>query len=155
MRKIPNELFFSRVEAEITEGHPVRFRLKGWSMFPLLHDGRDEVVLYPCTGEELRPMDVVLFRHNGRHLLHRIIRREGMRLYIRGDGSFTAREECTVTDVIGKVRFVIRPSGRVVSVNDRRWRLPSLLWSKTGIFRKPLLRILRYLARKHCFLAPL
>lgn len=60
MRKIPNELFFSRVEAEIAGGHPVKFRLKGWSMFPLLCDGRDEVVLYPCTEDELRPMDVVL-----------------------------------------------------------------------------------------------
>ena len=38
MRKIPNELFFSRVEAEIAGGRPVRFRLKGWSMFPLLRD---------------------------------------------------------------------------------------------------------------------
>ena len=96
MRKIPNELFFSRVEAEIAGGHPVKFRLKGWSMFPLLCDGRDEVVLYPCTEDELRPMDVVLFRYNGRHVLHRIIRREGARLYIRGDGSFVAREQCTV-----------------------------------------------------------
>lgn len=88
MRKIPNELFFSRVEAEIAGGHPVKFRLKGWSMFPLLCDGRDEVVLYPCTEDELRPMDVVLFRYNGRHVLHRIIRREGARLYIRGGRLF-------------------------------------------------------------------
>lgn len=146
MRKIPNELFFSQVEAEIAEGRPVRFRLKGWSMFPLLRDGQDEVVLYPWTEDELQPMDVVLFRHNGRHVLHRIIRKEGTLLYIRGDGSFSAWELCAITDVVGKVRFVIRPSGRVLSVNDWRWRLPSLLWSKTGIFRNPLLKILRRLA---------
>ena len=146
MRKISNEPFFSRVEAEIAEGRSVRFRLKGWSMFPLLRDGRDEVVLCPCTSEELRPMDVVLFRYNGGHVLHRIIRREGTLLRIRGDGSFVAREQCMVTDVVGKVHFVIRPSGRVLSVNGWRWRLSGLLWSKTGIFRNPLLRILRHLA---------
>ena len=146
MRKIPNELFFSRVEAEIAGGRPVRFRLKGWSMFPLLRDGRDEVVLYPCTEDELQTMDVVLFRYNGRHVLHRIIRREGTRLYIRGDGSFVAREQCTVADVVGKVRFVIRPSGKVLSVSSWRWRLPGMLWSRMGIFRNPLLRILRCLA---------
>lgn len=140
-------MFFSGVESEIAGGRPVRFRLKGWSMFPLLRDGRDEVVLYPCTEDELQPMDVVLFRHNGRHVLHRIIRREDSLLYIRGDGSFVARELCTVTDVVGKVRFVIRPSGRVLSVNGWRWRLPGLLWNRTGIFRNPLLRILRRLAR--------
>lgn len=146
MKKIPNGLFFSRVETEIAGGRPVRFRLKGWSMFPLLRDGQDEVVLYPCTEDELMPMDVVLFRYNGRHVLHRIIRRNGALLYIRGDGSFVAQEQCTVTDVVGKLRFVIRPSGRVVSVNGWSWRLPSMLWSRTGIFRKPLLRILRRLA---------
>ncbi len=143
MRTIPNELFFSRIEAEIAEGRPVRFRLKGWSMFPLLRDGRDEVVLYPCTEEEPQPMDVVLFRYNGGHVLHRVVRREGTRLYLRGDGSFVARERCEVADVVGKVRFVVRPSGRVVSVDGWRWRLPSRLWSKTGILRVFLLRVLR------------
>lgn len=147
MRKIPNERFFSWIEEEIAEGHSVRFRLKGCSMFPLLRDGRDEVVLYPCTDEELRVMDVVLFKYNGTHTLHRIIRRDGSRLYMRGDGSFIAREQCEVADVIGKVRFVIRPSGRVLSVNDWRWRLPSMLWQKTGIFRNPLLRILHRLVK--------
>lgn len=146
MRTIPNELFFSHVEAEIAEGRPVRFRLKGWSMFPLLRNGRDEVVLYPCTEEELQPMDVVLFRYNGGHVLHRVIRREGARLHLRGDGSFVAREQCTVADVVGKVRFVIRPSGKTLSVNGWQWRLPSLLWSKARPFRIPLLKVLRRLA---------
>lgn len=145
MRKIPNGLFFSYVESEIAAGRPVRFHLKGWSMFPLLRDSRDEVVLYPCSARELVPMDVVLFRHDGRHLLHRIIRRNGDCLYVRGDGAFSAREQCVVDDVVGKVRFVIRPSGRLVSVDNWRWRLPGRLWRMTGIFRTPLLRILRHL----------
>jgi hypothetical protein len=79
-------------------------------------------------------------------VLHRIIRREGARLYIRGDGSFVAREQCTVADVVGKIRFVIRPSGRVLSVSSWRWRLSGMLWNRMGIFRNPLLRILRCLA---------
>ena len=147
MKTIPNESFFLRIEEEIAEGHSVRFRLKGCSMFPLLREGHDEVVLYPCTETELRALDVVLFRYNGRHMLHRIIRREGERLYLRGDGSFVAREQCDVGDVVGKMRRVVRSSGREVSVTDWRWRVPSLLWSRAGIFRNPLLRILRRIAR--------
>lgn len=50
MRKIPNELFFSRVEAEIAGGRPVRFRLKGWSMFPLLRDGAGRGGAVPLYG---------------------------------------------------------------------------------------------------------
>lgn len=59
MKCIPNDVFFAWVESEIAEGHSVRFRLKGQSMFPLLRNERDEVVLYPCHENELRPMDVV------------------------------------------------------------------------------------------------
>ena len=33
MKCIPNDVFFAWVESEIAEGHSVRFRLKGQSMF--------------------------------------------------------------------------------------------------------------------------
>ena len=142
MKQLSNDLFFAWVEAEIAEGNPVRFRLKGQSMFPLLRNGRDIVVLYPCRQEELRPMDVVLFRYRGTHVLHRILRREGERLLIQGDGSYVAREECTVADVVGIVRTIIRPSGKQVSVDSWRWRLPSRLWRSLGVLRTPMLRVL-------------
>lgn len=142
MRNIPNDQFFSWVEEELSEGHPVRFRLKGRSMFPCLRDGRDEVVLYPCTEDELRPMDVVLFRHGGKHILHRIIKRKGDSLCLRGDGSFSAREQCMVADVVGKVRFIVRQSGRILYVDKWYFRLLGRLWNKSGIFRVLLLKFL-------------
>ena len=145
MRQIPNEVFFAWVETEIAEGHSVRFRLKGQSMFPLLRNERDDVVLYPCTEEELKPMDVVLFRYQGRHVLHRILRREGERLYLQGDGSYVAHEQCTIADVVGKVHEVIRPSGKIVSVDAWQWHMLSHLWCGLGIFRTPCLRILHKL----------
>ena len=148
MKQIPNELFFAWIEKEIAEGRSVQFRLKGYSMFPLLRNERDEVVLSPCQENELRPMDVVLFRYQGKHVLHRIIRREGSKLYIQGDGSFVAKEECLTSDVVGKVCIVVRPSGKHIDVNSWQWRLPSTMWRRTGIFRKLLLRILLHLARK-------
>lgn len=143
MKRIPNDLFFSWVESEITHGRSVRFRVKGNSMFPLLRSGKDEVVLFPCSEEELCPMDVVLFRYKGKHVLHRILHRYGSRLLIQGDGSFIAKEECTTKDVIGKVNIIIRPSGKTLSVYDNEWRLNSLLWQKTGVIRTLLLRILK------------
>lgn len=142
MKQIPNEVFFAWVESEIAEGNSVRFRMKGQSMFPLLRNGVDEVVLYPCTEEELQPMDVVLFRYQDRHVLHRILRREGGWLYLQGDGSYVAKEKCTTADVVGKVQKIIRPSGSMIGVNDWRWRLLSRLWCGLGIFRNPCLRLL-------------
>lgn len=147
MKAIPNDLFFRWVEAEIAEGNPVRFRLKGQSMFPLLRNERDEVVLAPCTEDELRPMDVVLFRYCGNHVLHRILRREGRQLFLQGDGSYVAKETCYTTDVIGKVQQIIRPSGRVIPVTSWRWRYPSWLWQQTGFARTFWLRVLHRVIR--------
>ena len=142
MMQIPNDLFFAWVESEIADGRSVQFRLKGVSMFPLIRNGKDEVQLRPCSAEELRPMDVVLFKYKGRHLLHRIIRREGNRLLIQGDGSYVAQEQCTTDAVIGKVQAIVRPSGKTIPVDSWQWRLPSMVWRNLGVLRSPLLRIL-------------
>lgn len=145
MKQIPNDLFFEWVESEIAQGRSVQIRLKGVSMYPLLREGKDEVILAACPAEELRPMDVVLFRYHGVHVLHRIIRRDGEMLTMQGDGSFSARETCAVEDVIGRVTNVIRPSDKVIPTDSWKWRLPSRIWCSSGIFRKPILRVLLFL----------
>ena len=147
MIQIPNDLFFSWVETEIAEGRSVQFRLKGISMYPLIRGGKDEILVSPCSSEELAPMDVVLFRYQRRHVLHRIIRREGNWLTIQGDGSYVAKETCTVDDVIGKVQAIIRPSGMVISVDSWKWKLPSYIWSKMGLLKNPILRLLHYVSK--------
>ena len=141
MKTIPNDTFFACVEAELAEGRPVRFRLKGNSMFPLLRNGKDVVVLEKCSFESLKPMDVILFRYRGKHVLHRIIRREGERLLIQGDGSIVAKEECTVDDVVGKVVQICRPSGKEIPVGSWQWTIPSRVWRGLGFLRIWLLRV--------------
>jgi hypothetical protein len=141
MKTIANDTFFAWVEAELAEGRPVRFCLKGNSMFPLLRNGKDTVILEKCNQDTLKPMDVVLFRYKGNHVLHRILRRENNQLLIQGDGSFVAKEQCTVDDVVGKVVQVCRPSGKVLSVDSWQWRLPSRLWRLSNPLRVFLLRL--------------
>lgn len=141
MKQIPNQLFFEWVEQEIAEGRSVRFRLVGHSMFPLIRNGKDEVLLTPCTEEDLRPMDVVLFRYQGKHVLHRILCREGSQLILQGDGSLVAKELCNTTDVVGKVSQIVRPSGKAVSVHHWGWRFSGFLWVKLGVLRRPIIRI--------------
>lgn len=145
MKQIPNDLFFNWVEGEIAQGRSVQFLLKGVSMYPLIRGGKDKIVLSPCSPGELRPMDVVLFRYRGQHLLHRIIRRDGDLLTIKGDGSYVAMEVCNVFDVIGRVQAVIRPSGKEIPVVSWKWKLPSFIWNKMGILRNPILKILHHM----------
>lgn len=145
MKQIPNDLFFNWVEGEIAQGRSVQFLLKGVSMYPLIRGGKDKIVLSPCSPGELRPMDVVLFRYRGQHLLHRIIRRDGDLLTIKGDGSYVAMEVCNVFDVIGRVQAVIRPSGKEIPVVSWKWKLPSFIWNKMGILRNPILKFLHHM----------
>ena len=90
---------------------------------------------------DLEPMDVVLFRYRGTHVLHRIIQRTGDDLLIQGDGSIVAMEQCTVNDVVGKVTGICRPSGKIVSVENWKWKLSSRLWRTSNSMRKFLLRV--------------
>jgi hypothetical protein len=141
MKKVSNDVFFAWVEEEIAQGKPVRFRLKGNSMFPLLRNMKDSVILEKCSMHDLKPMDVVLFRYRGTHVLHRIIQRTGDDLLIQGDGSIVAMEQCTVNDVVGKVTGICRPSGKIVSVENWKWKLSSRLWRTSNSMRKFLLRV--------------
>lgn len=141
MKNVSNDVFFAWVEEEIAQGKPVRFRLKGNSMFPLLRNMKDSVILEKCSMHDLKPMDVVLFRYRGTHVLHRIIQRTGDDLLIQGDGSIVAMEQCTVNDVVGKVTGICRPSGKIVSVENWKWKFSSRLWRTSNSMRKFLLRV--------------
>ena len=46
---ISNDCFFAEVVQRLEAGQSVRFRVKGTSMTPLLRNGKEEVVVYPCT----------------------------------------------------------------------------------------------------------
>ena len=135
-------------EAYFRSRYAVRFRLKGNSMYPLLRNGKDVVVLGKCPAESLQPMDVVLFRYRGKHVLHRIILRNGNDLLIQGDGSIVAKEQCTINDVVGKVTGICRPSGKILSVESWKWTLPSRLWRISNPLRVFMLKVAHRLILK-------
>lgn len=126
--QISNRLFFEAVESTLAEGREVQIAVRGNSMRPLLRDGRDRVVLHPCAGRDCRPGDVVLFRHGGRHVLHRIVRRDGEGFVLRGDGNYRLEERCAEKDVLAVMTHVIRPSGEALRCSSRRWQRLSRLW---------------------------
>ena len=149
MMLLPNQLFSEQVEAMLAEGREVQIRMKGHSMRPLLRSERDSVVLKPCNPARLQPGDVVLFRSHGRHILHRIVRRDGDRLTLAGDGNYKITEQCTTGDVAGIAVRAIRTSGRTVDFNSPGWRLRSRLWlSIPPWLRRQLLRVLWHIGYK-------
>lgn len=91
----------------------------------------------------LRAGDTVLFRCDGRHILHRIIRRDAERFTLAGDGNYRMQEQCTGEDIVAVMTAVIRPSGRIVRTASRRWRRQSRWWLAlpAGV-RRFMLRVL-------------
>jgi len=140
MRVIPNSAFFENAEQLLSEGNSVELRCFGRSMQPYLHgDGREVIVASPFSPEELIPGVIALYRYNGKHICHRIIRREGEKLLIQGDGVTNAREQVSVSDVIGIIRTVVRRNKKPVSTQSKAAQLYWRLWLRLSPVRKYLL----------------
>lgn len=143
MRNIPNDLFFAWVEDEIAQGHDVRIRVKGESMFPFLHNGVDDVIVAPCKTEELSLLDVVLFRYRGKHVMHRIVNISEDGYTMQGDGVWASQEHCRAEDIIGKAVAVCRPKREPFSVTSSSWIWFSRIWFRMRNIRRWLLRLCR------------
>ncbi len=141
--QIPNASFFGEVERCLSDGLPVRFRVKGTSMTPLLRDGRDEVVVHPYGAAQPQCGDVVLFRYRGRHMLHRIISHSGDTYTLQGDGVWASCETCRRDDILGVVREVISPTGKSRSTSSLMWCMESTAWRRLGYLRRFALGMMR------------
>lgn len=145
---ISNDLFFAWVSQELKQGRPVRFKLNGTSMFPLLRNGKDYVTISPIKGEsQISKYDIVLFEYEGRHILHRII---GMadnngEYRLRGDGSYYAEESCHYCDILGVVTLIYHgESSKAINPNSKGLLLYARLWhSMPGALRRFALKVLK------------
>ena len=136
--KLPNEMLLPFVIEQINEGHTVTLPLRGRSMRPFLEDGRDKALLAcaenPCVG------DAVLAEiSERRYVLHRIIKIEGRKVTLRGDGNLSV-EQCTLDDIRAKAIGFYR-KGRTTpdSTDGRKWRIYSWLWTRLYPIRRYLL----------------
>lgn len=80
----------SAVINQINETGRAFFYTRGFSMLPMLKEGRDISVLVPIR-RELKRGDVVLFvrkKKGDQLVLHRIVRRHGDGFIIRGDNTY-------------------------------------------------------------------
>ena len=142
MKTLANEIFFAQVETEISAGRSVRFKVKGYSMYPLLRDGKDEVTLSPLTCDP-SVYDIVLFRYHGKHILHRIISIEGDTYTIQGDGIYLSCEYCTREEIIGVVTHIHKNGKVTIMTTSKRFKFYIFCWHRLLFYRRYLLAVLR------------
>lgn len=123
----------------ISEGKTVSITAKGYSMNPFIVHMRDQITLGPWIDEQIKKGAVVLVKDiNGHYLIHRIIKREGNKLTLQGDGNIGLKETAHVKEVIGLMHGVTKKR-RTYSVKSLRWRLYSWFWNiLTPMRRYPL-----------------
>lgn len=134
------ETTMSEIRQLISEGKAVTITAKGYSMNPFIAHLKDKITLGPCNDDQIRKGAVVLARDSrGKFVIHRIIKREGDIITLRGDGNYLRTiEKARVSDVIA-LMYSVTKKRRTYSVQSLRWRLYSWFWRLiTPVRRYPL-----------------
>ncbi|MBQ6894441.1 MAG: S24/S26 family peptidase [Clostridia bacterium] len=114
------------IKEVISVGKEVRLTVTGFSMYPLLRGGSDDVIL--AKPSEIKKYDVVLFeRENGEYIFHRVIKLKGDILTIAGDNETKKEYPVSKDKVIASMKSFVR-SGKTYSVNALWYKLYSRMW---------------------------
>lgn len=89
-----------RIEDVLAEQGVYVSTTSGVSMYPMLRDRRDTIVVSPCAGR-LKKHDVPLYRRGESYVLHRIIRVLPDSYVIRGDNCAYSEHGITDSDIVG------------------------------------------------------
>lgn len=116
------------IEALLKSGKTIQLFPEGYSMYPLLVPGRDEVILSPLSEHKLRRGDVVLYRRDtGILVLHRICRCDGEGYYTVGDNQVQVEGPLRQEQLIGIMTGFVR-KGKLISTDDLWYRFTSRIW---------------------------
>ena len=121
----------------------------GMSMYPMLRNRRDRVVLLPVGEKRLRRWDLPLYlRADGKHVLHRIIAVKKDHYVIRGDNTWE-KEIVRDAQIIGVVSEFYRGKRHVLA-SSRLYRAYAALWHGIYPLRRALLSCRRLASKiKH------
>ncbi len=130
------------IEERIKSGGKVSFTPMGISMYPMLRNGVDRVVLSPKP-DKLKKYDVILYRrNNGQYILHRIIC-TGESYTCIGDNQYKREKGIREEQIIAVVTSFTRKE-REYSVNEFAYKIYCRVWHYTRLPR----RLLRALKRR-------
>lgn len=142
--ELPNEIFLGEVKRLIADGHDATLRVRGFSMRPFLEDRRDKIVLTRLTHTPQVGDAVLAEIAPGKYVYHRIIRIEGERVTLKGDGNVQGTEQCHISHVVAATKQLVRKD-KAYSPEGKAWRCYSALWPRWPLARRVLLAIHRRL----------
>mgnify|MGYP004560566227 FL=1 len=100
--------------------------VNGTSMFPMLRNKKDTVIIKPLTGK-LKKYDVALYRKRNLYVLHRIVKVVPDGYVICGDNCMNLERDITDEQIIGKLEGFYRGE-RQISLNSIFYILYCRVW---------------------------
>lgn len=133
------------IEKVLKTGQAIQIKPIGFSMYPLIVQGRDEVIIEPVDSSvvgSLKRNDVVLYRRdNGRLVLHRIYKVKNKRFYMVGDNQMEIEGPLYEYQIKGIMVAVIR-NGRMISTDNFVYVLYSRVWLRLRPLRGTIGKII-------------
>ncbi|MFA7361286.1 MAG: S26 family signal peptidase [Candidatus Kapaibacterium sp.] len=119
------EHLFPVIKKSLDEGKCVRFISTGGSMMPFIYND-DEVKMMPFN-KYIRKGDIVLLKASDKFILHRVVRLDLNKFYIRGDAQNASEGPYSYENVIGVVSESVH-KGRTRNHREGFWRFASAAW---------------------------
>lgn len=126
-------LFPNLISDLLSDGHSVKFRAPGDSMYPTICDG-DVITVGPIETDTITNGDIILYRHASGVAAHRVLRiiaqskdclqsthrdtptcssRKTLRFILRGDAAIVFDDPVRADQIMGKVTLVERQGRRI------------------------------------------
>lgn len=118
-----NDVF--SIEKALTDEGVYVSTTSGVSMYPMLRDRRDTIIVTP-TNERLKKYDVALYRRGESYVLHRVIKVLPDSYIIRGDNCIAKEYGITDTEILGKLSGFMRGE-KEINMNGVPYKLYSRL----------------------------
>ncbi|MCL1615008.1 S24/S26 family peptidase [Bacteroides sp. ET71] len=146
-RLVLNNAFLGEAAEALRAGRQVTVRIDGGSMYPFIRGGRDVVVLLPCPQKEvLQDGCCYFFSWKGQYMVHRFVGTDGAHCLFMGDGNIVRQERVERSEVVGILRYIVRPGGRTIDCLSPSWLRRGRDWYRWRFLRRwllPLCRILK------------
>lgn len=137
-----NAELFPKLIALMEAGHTVSLTLRGFSMRPFLEDRRDVAKLRKATNPKVGEPVLAAIAPNI-YVLHRLIKIEGENVTLLGDGNITT-EHCRLCDIKAQVVAFYRKGRKTPdTIDGRKWKCYSAVWTALRPARRYLLAIYR------------
>ncbi len=124
----------------INSGNSARIKISGFSMYPLVTNWRDSVVLTKAA--DIKKGDVPLIRRpDGSYVLHRVVKIKDGKLGLRGDYEQKIEYPVSPEDVVAVASGFYR-NGKLISCQSFGYKVYKAFWMNTVWLRPLMLKIL-------------